>query len=115
MWVIRWIFIVAAVIFLIGFAMQNASVTVPIKFYKWETVNELPLWLVMYASFAAGMVFWLIISIVQVLSLRKQARQAEKRAEKLQAELKRLRNVSVEDAMIPEKTSSSSQKESSND
>ena len=115
MWVIRWIFIVVAVIFLIGFAMQNAAVTVPIKFYKWETVNALPLWLVMYASFVAGMVFWLIVSIVQVLNLRKQARQAEKRADKLQAELKRLRNVSVEDAMIPEKTASSSQKESSND
>ena len=101
MWILKWIFIVIAVIFVIGFAMQNADVQVPIKFYKWETINDLPLWLVMYLSFIAGMVFWLLISIYQMLNLRSENRKQQKRIKNLEQELNRLRNVSVEDAELP--------------
>ncbi len=101
MWILKWIFIVIAVIFVIGFAMQNADVQVPIKFYKWETINDLPLWLVMYLSFIAGMLFWLLISIYQMLNLRSENRKQQKRIKNLEQELNRLRNVSVEDAELP--------------
>lgn len=101
MWILKWILIVIAVIFVIGFAMQNADVTVPIKFYKWETIQDLPLWLVMYLAFIAGMVFWLLVSIYQVLSLRSENRKQQKRIKKLEQELNQLRNVSVEDAVLP--------------
>ena len=101
MWILKWIFIVIAVIFVIGFAMQNADVQVPIKFYKWETINDLPLWLVMYLSFIAGMVFWLLISIYQMVNLRSENRKQQKRIKNLEQELNRLRNVAVEDAELP--------------
>jgi|GEM_PF-883361 len=100
MWIIKWILIVVAVIIFIGFAVQNADVHVPIKFYKWETVNDIPLWLVMYISFAAGIIFWLLVSLYQVLAFKAENRRYRKQVEKLQNELKRLRNVSVEDAMV---------------
>lgn len=106
MWIVKWILIVVSVIFLIGFAMQNASVTVPIRFFKWETVNDLPLWLVMYLSFIVGMVFWLGVSIYQVLSLKGENRKWQKKTKNLENELNRLRNVSVEDSVLPETSQS---------
>ena len=102
MWVVKWILIVVAVIFVIGFAMQNAAVSVPIKFYKWETVNDLPMWLIMYISFIAGMIFWLGVSIYQVLSLKAESRRWHKKTKALEGELNRLRNVSVEETVVPE-------------
>jgi len=100
MWIIKWILIVISVILLIGFAMQNADISVPINFYKWTTDPELPLWLVMYLSFIAGMIFWLGVSIYQVLSLKGENRKAHKKMKSLEDELNRLRNVSVEDAVL---------------
>ena len=98
MWIIKWILIFISVIFLIGFAMQNADVRVPINFYKWTTDPELPLWLVMYLSFIAGMIFWLGVSIYQVIALKGENRKVHKKLKSLENELNRLRNVSVEDA-----------------
>ena len=111
MWIIKWILIVIAVIFLIGFAMQNATVNVPLKFLKWETVNDLPLWLIMYLSFIAGMIFWLGVSIYQVISLKSESRKWQKKTKQLESELNRLRNVSVEDSVLPDEPASGEAKE----
>ncbi|MBN1464797.1 LapA family protein [candidate division KSB1 bacterium] len=105
MWIIKWIVIVLVVIFLIGFAMQNADVNVPLRFLKWETVNDMPLWLIMYLSFVAGMIFWLAISIYQVISLKNESRRWRKRIKQLESELNRLRNVSVEDSVVADPAS----------
>lgn len=113
MWIVKWILIVVSVILLIGFAMQNADVTVPIKFYKWETINELPLWLVMYLSFIVGMIFWLGVSIYQVITLKGESRKWQKRVKTLESELNRLRNVSVEDSVVPEIPASQDSKQAS--
>ncbi|MBN1560998.1 LapA family protein [candidate division KSB1 bacterium] len=101
MWIIKWILIVLVVIFLIGFAMQNAQVNVPLRFMKWETVNDMPLWLIMYLSFIGGMIFWLAVSIYQVISLKNENRKWQKKTRQLESELNRLRNVSVEDSVLP--------------
>ena len=100
MWIVKWIVIVISVIFLIGFAMQNADISVPINFYKWKTEPDLPLWLVMYLSFIAGIIFWLCVSIYQVLTLKSENRKVLKKMKSLEQELNRLRNVSVEDAVL---------------
>ena len=101
MWVIKWILMLLAVVFLIGFAMQNADVHVPIRFYKWETINDLPLWVVMYLSFIAGMIFWLVVSIYQMVGLKAENRKSLKRAKLLEQELNRLRNAAVEEVELP--------------
>lgn len=102
MWFIRWILTLVAVVVLIGFAMQNSDVQVPLRFYKWETVNDLPLWLVMYLSFIAGIIFWLLVSLYQIIVLKAENRRQLKRAQTLERELHRLRNAAVEDMLAPE-------------
>lgn len=100
MWLVRWILMLVAVVFLIGFAMQNSAVEVSLRFYKWETINDLPLWLVMYLSFIAGMIFWLLISVYQILGLKAEQRKQLKRTKALEQELNRLRNAAVEDMLL---------------
>ncbi len=102
MWIIRWILTLLAVAFLIGFAMQNADVHVPIRFYRWETINDLPLWLVMYVSFIAGMIFWFFVSLFQILGLKTAQRRYVRRIRSLENELKSLRNAAVEEVLAPE-------------
>ena len=100
MWIIRWIVSAILVILIIGFAMQNTDVMVPVKFWKWQTSTDLPLWVVMYASFVTGMLFWVVISIIQMVGLRSENRAQKKEVKKLKDELNRLRNVSVEESLI---------------
>ena len=102
MWIIRWIVGALLVITVIGFAMQNADETVVVKLLMWQSIN-LPIWIVMYAAFAVGILFWLVVSIFQILSLKSTNRKSLKEIKKLKAELDRLRNVSVED-VIPVET-----------
>ena len=100
MWIIRWIVLALFVIVIIGFAMQNTEQQVSVAFLKWQTIN-LPLWVVMYVSFAAGVLFWLIVSIFQIITLKTRNRKAQKEIARLKEELNRLRNVSVEEAVLP--------------
>jgi uncharacterized integral membrane protein len=88
------------IILVIGFAMQNTDQQASIRFLSYETIN-LPLWLVMYASFGIGLLFWLIVSIFQVLGLKNNLRKKDKEIKRLKNELDQLRNVSVEDTVIP--------------
>jgi uncharacterized integral membrane protein len=96
MWIIRWILGALFVLLIIWFAMQNTEATVVVKFIKWQTVG-LPLWVVMYLSFAAGVLTWLIVSVIRVVALKNETRKVKKENKRLQEELNRLRNVSVEE------------------
>jgi uncharacterized integral membrane protein len=100
MWIIRWLFIAIIVLGVIGFAMQNMAQTASIQFIKWETI-PLPLWVIMYASFAFGILFWLLISIVQIFGLKNENRKSRKEVKRLKTELDKLRNVSIDDSIIP--------------
>lgn len=96
MWIVRWILGALLVIFAIGFAMQNTHETVSVIFLKWKSI-DLPLWLIMYASFAVGILFWLIVSIFQILVYKTSLRKKQKEVRVLKEELDLLRNVSVEE------------------
>lgn len=109
MWIIRWIVGALLVIVVIGFAMQNADETVVVKLLMWQSIN-LPIWIVMYAAFAVGILFWLVVSIYQILSLKSTNRKSLKEIKKLKDELDRLRNVSVED-VSPQETKIEKQSE----
>ncbi len=101
MWIVKWFIGAILVVIIILFAMQNSSVMVSVRFWQWETAREMPLWIVMYVSFAAGMFFWLFISIFQMLGLKNENRQVRKELKKLRSELDRLRNVAVDDMIMP--------------
>ncbi len=100
MWILRWIVGALLIILIIGFALQNTDQQVTVAFFKWQSVN-LPLWVVMYISFAVGILFWLVVSILQILGLKNTNRKSRKEIKKLRQELDRLRNVSVEEAVTP--------------
>lgn len=102
MWFVRWIltFVLAAV--LIAFAMQNSQVAVTVRFWHWETVNDVPLWVVMYVSFFAGIFVWAAVSLFQILGLKAANRRQARRIRALENELKHLRNAAVEDVLSPE-------------
>lgn len=94
MWVIRWFFLAIFILIAIGFAAYNNDSTVVIKFVKWQSI-ALPLWVVMYLCFTAGIVTWLIISVVQILSLKSKVRRYRKELKKVTDELSRMRNVNL--------------------
>ena len=100
MWIIKWIVGAILTVLVIGFAMQNMEVSVPLKFWKWQTINDLPLWVVLYSSFVAGMLFWLVVSIIQMVGIRSENRKLSKEMKKLKDELNRLRNVSVDETVL---------------
>ncbi|MDZ7294095.1 MAG: LapA family protein [candidate division KSB1 bacterium] len=98
MWFVRWIAAVLVVLVLVVLATQNSTLQVVVRFYKWQSV-ELPLWVVMYLSYGAGLLTWLIISLIRVFALRAEIRRLDKQNAKLQSELGRLRNISVHEGM----------------
>ncbi|MBN2000395.1 LapA family protein [candidate division KSB1 bacterium] len=96
--ILKWILAVVFIAFIIGFAMQNMEQKVIVQFIKWQSV-ELPLWIIMYASFVGGMIFWLLVSIIRLLGFQLENMKCKKEIKKLSAELDRLRNVSVEESV----------------
>ena len=100
MWVVKWILTALFIAFVIGFAMQNTEQQVNVIFLKWESI-DLPVWVVMYIAFIAGMFFWLFVSIVRIFGLNYENHKCRKEIAKLQAELYHLRNASVEESILP--------------
>lgn len=96
MWIIRWIFWVVVLLFIIYFATENATQTVSVEFYKYRS-NQLPLWVVMYVSFAVGILVWLVGSIFKVLQLKNEVRKMNKENTVLRKELDELRNIPIEE------------------
>ena len=97
MWAIRWFLSVLVVLLVLGFALQNSSEQVRIVFlpnnmWQYESVQ---LWLVIYISFGLGVMFWLFVSIFQVLQLKSEVRKARKFTHETQRELESLRNLPI--------------------
>jgi len=96
MWIVKWIFWVFVILFLIYFATENATQMVTVEFLNYRS-NQLPLWVVMYSAFAVGVVVWLIGSIYKVLQLKSDVRKMNKENIVLRKELDQLRNIPIED------------------
>ncbi|MFQ5648874.1 MAG: lipopolysaccharide assembly LapA domain-containing protein [bacterium] len=96
MWAIKWFLAVIMILVILGFALQNSSQRVTVVFladmWRFENVQ---LWMVIYASFGLGVLFWLVVSIFQVLELKGQIRRLNKTQLEMQSELDSLRNLSI--------------------
>ena len=97
MWIVRWIFWILALLFLILFATQNDAETVNIEFFKWQTKNPIPLWIVMYGSFLVGILVWFVGSIFKIVQLKTEVRKINKENQVLKKELDELRNIPIEE------------------
>ncbi|MEE4310493.1 MAG: LapA family protein [candidate division KSB1 bacterium] len=96
MWIIRWVLWVLLLLFVIYFGAENSSQMVRIKFANWQT-PELQLWVVMFFSFAVGMIVWLLGSIFKILQLKTEIRKANKANTNLKKELDKLRNITIDE------------------
>jgi uncharacterized integral membrane protein len=95
MWILRWVLQVLVILILIYFgAMNTEAVTVKFK-SNWEFQTQL--WLVMYVSFAVGMLAWLLGSIFKILQFKTDIRKLNKENSTLKKELDKLRNISIEE------------------
>ena len=99
MWIAKWILGVILIIIVLGFSLQNQHEVVNIHVFNWMS-PELPLYFIIYLSFALGILTWLLVSIVKTLQLKADIRQYKKQSQQLQDELNKLRNLSVEDAVL---------------
>ncbi len=96
MWAIKWFLAVVMILVVLGFALQNSSQRVDVVFLAdvWRFQN-VQLWMVIYASFGLGVLFWLVVSIFQVLELKGQIRRLNREKLEMQSELDSLRNLSI--------------------
>lgn len=111
MWIVKWILGVILIIIVLGFSLQNQHEVVNVHVFNWMS-PELPLYFIIYVSFALGLLTWLLVSIFKILQLKTDIRQYKKRNQQLQDELNKLRNLSVEDAVsAPDIKAESSEQE----
>jgi uncharacterized integral membrane protein len=98
MWILRWVVSAVIILVVLGFALQNTEETVTVVFLRgmWES-QPLPVWVVIYLSFGAGVLFWLLASIFQVFQLKSEIRRMRRENSKLKNELDDLRNISIEE------------------
>ncbi len=96
MWAIKWFLAVIMILVILGFALQNSGTSVNVVFLgdTWQ-YNGVQLWMVIYASFGLGVLFWLVVSIFQVMELKNQIRRLKKVQVEMQSELDSLRNLSI--------------------
>lgn len=96
MWIVRWILIALLILIVLGFALQNQSQTVSVRFLKWQS-PVLPLYLYLYLSFGAGLLFWVLISALNTIKLKGEIFKLNRENRKIRDELNRLRNVTIEE------------------
>jgi uncharacterized integral membrane protein len=99
-WILRWTFIAVIVLVILGFSLQNAAV-VDVHLWTWHW-EKVPLFLVAYFAFAAGMVVFLFAAIVKQIQHQTAVFQYRKEIKRLKEELDRIRTISLEDGLVEE-------------
>jgi uncharacterized integral membrane protein len=95
MWVLKWFFAVVLILVFLGFALYNrqeVSVVFLSNVLQFENVQ---LWMVIYAAFGLGVMFWLVVSIFQVIQLNGEIRRLKRANNEMQRELDSLRNLPI--------------------
>jgi uncharacterized integral membrane protein len=100
MWLFRWILTIFFILIVLLFAIQNQDQEVSVRFLNHET-SGLPLYLILYIAFAAGILFWFLFSTLYVLKIKGQMRKFQKENQKIKQELNRLRNANIEEELEP--------------
>jgi uncharacterized integral membrane protein len=100
MWIVRWFISALLIIVILGFALQNQEQTVYIKIFHW-TSPVLPLYFFLYIAFGIGLLFWFLMSSLNMLKMRNQVHRLKKDNLKIKEELNRLRNISIEEEVEP--------------
>lgn len=97
MWMLKWIGIAILLIILLGFSIQNLDQTVDIDLLFWS-FQDVPLIVVIFEAFIAGMLVWFIIALVNELKLRAELKQTNRQRDELRGELQAMRNMPLEES-----------------
>ncbi len=103
MWIVRWVIITVVILVLVGFLGLNQDEYVDVDFLFWET-PPIALAYALFFAFALGMVVHLLIAILQHIQLRTQIGRQKRQIRKLQDELEKLRNLSIEEEILGSET-----------
>ncbi len=102
MWAVRWIFIAIIIVGVLVISQQN-SVAVDVRLVKWNW-SAIPLYFVIFFSFAAGMISFLLIAVydqlrhhVEVRKYRNEIKQLNKKILELESRTYEDENVEFED------------------
>jgi len=100
-WIVRWIIVASVIILILGLALQNDDL-VELSFFTWNS-GEIPVYMVIYLSFAAGMIVFLLLSIFHSVQQSFVIRKQKRTIRKLEAELDSFRTaVAEEKESLPE-------------
>lgn len=95
MWIVRMLLGALIILAVLGFALQNTEQTASVMIVKWQS-PVLPLYIFLYFAFGAGMIFWALVSIYNILKLKGNIHRLQKENKKIRDELNRLRNVDID-------------------
>lgn len=98
MWIVRWTLIGIMIIIILGFALQNTENMVSITIWDWRS-GEIPVYLVIYVAFAAGMLVFLLATAVYQIQHATELRRCRREIRRLQEELDRMRTISLEEGI----------------
>jgi uncharacterized integral membrane protein len=90
------IFVVIVIGFMIGFVVLNSQTRVDLDIFGQKVVN-IPLSMVCFYSFIAGMIFILVFALADDIVLRNNLHKARKENTDLKKELDALRNLPFEE------------------
>ena len=90
------IFVIAVIGFMSGFVVLNSNIRVDLDVFG-QKVSNLPVALVCFYAFVAGMIFILIFALADEVILRNNLRVLKKENENIKKELDALRNLPFEE------------------
>ncbi len=95
MWAVRALLVIVLVVIIVGFSVLNSEERVTVQLYN-TTYYNIPLIVVTYWSFVAGMVVTFVLGLSYFWKLSLDLRDARRENKRLLAELASLRNRPIE-------------------
>jgi len=96
MWIIKYALAAIVLLAVMYFSFQNAQEITSIKLWKYY-YEEVHLVMVIFASFAVGVLFWFLVSVYQYFKVASQVSDLRRKNKQLLDEIKALRNLPLEE------------------
>jgi uncharacterized integral membrane protein len=96
MWIIKSALGVIIFLAFLGFSFQNSYQVTTVNLAG-KQYNSIPLIIVLYIAFSAGVIFWFIISVFQYFKHSGQIGELKRKNNQLSNEIKALRNLPLEE------------------
>ena len=103
MWFVRMLATLILFVILLGFSILNASQKTTVALWWGQRYDfiDVPLIVVLFIAFVLGLFVWFIVTVLKDVRMRKAVSDIRRENTKLEAEIKALRNMPVEDITGP--------------